>query len=238
MPILQIGHREIMLFNQGHSRVSDIFVGKLFFQWTRTAVKMAKCTHSSATTAGMSLVCSLPSFPSATTQAEVTATAFCAVTIFLTHVPWLYSSSGCLHTILWVIFKIHIDLIAPLHCSKTFRGSYRLQDKSNHFLSPASFPKASWTTSILPMCLGCLNTCGALPFCTWEAHLSQGNSNVTLSGAFLHLSTSASALTLYPSTCLSSHNYFTVPHQTGSPYRAEAISYPSWIPSPYGMLGI
>lgn len=191
----------------------DMLVLKLFLQWTRTMVKIATCTPSSKTTSRTSAICPLPFFPSATMQAEVTATAFCSVTeVFLILVPWLQSLSvftqfcGWFLKFLWIwlyLFTAHKPSEAPT--------VYKI--KSNHFLAPTGFPKASctrphawavwypWCPSLLPL--------GSSPFTG-----SLMSPSLDPSGAY---SPPPLCSPVYPFTFLSSRSYFTGPHQTGNP---------------------
>lgn len=190
-----------------------MLVLKLFLQWTRTMVKIATCTPSSKTTSRTSAICPLPFFPSATMQAEVTATAFCSVTeVFLILVPWLQSLSvftqfcGWFLKFLWIwlyLFTAHKPSEAPT--------VYKI--KSNHFLAPTGFPKASctrphawavwypWCPSLLPL--------GSSPFTG-----SSMSPSLDPSGAY---SPPPLCSPVYPFTFLSSRSYFTGPHQTGNP---------------------
>ena len=153
-------------------------------------VKIATCTPSSKTTSRTSAICPLPFFPSATMQAEVTATAFCSVTeVFLILVPWLQSLSVFTQFCGWFLKFLWIWLyLFTAHKPSEVPTVYKI--KSNHFLAPTGFPKASctrphawavwypWCPSLLPL--------GSSPF--------TGSSM----SPFWRLFTSASVLTCVP----------------------------------------
>lgn len=126
-------------------------------------VKIATCTHSSETTSSPSAICPLPFFPSATMQAEVTATTFCTVAeVFLILVSWLQSPSVFTQFCEWFLKFLWIWL-NPFTAHKPSEVPTICKFESNYFLAPASFPKASctrphawavwypWCPSLLPL---------------------------------------------------------------------------------------